>query len=117
MEDELKARGINGKPHVQGSATHSQTPGDVDVEILVEAKHFEELGKRFLHQAPEGSAQKELAISIRKQKIPSYQFYPDQAPSVADTVRKFTGGPDAKTLEVQATLITRGSDFDLGPHL
>lgn len=115
MDAALAKRNIQGKAHVQGSAMHSKTPGDIDVEILVDQAHFDELAKGFLAKAKSGIP--ELKQSIKKQKIPSYQFYPDANPSVADAVKPFTSDAAGATMDVQATLIVRGSDFDLGPHL
>lgn len=114
LQSEISARKINGTPKVQGSAMHSKTPGDIDVEVLVEQAEFDRLSKKFLKDAPE-SAKKQVQISIGKQKIPSYQFFPEYKPSVADAVKSLTGvdGP----MEVQATLIVKGSEFDLGPFL
>jgi hypothetical protein len=56
-------------------------------------------------------------VSIKKNKIPSYEFYPQHDPSIASAAKKLTQAADGKTLDVQATLIVKGSDFDLGPFL
>lgn len=58
-----------------------------------------------------------LKDSIAKHKIPSYEFYPDTSPSLASKVKQYTLGADGKELDVQATLIVQGSDFDVGPFL
>ena len=49
-----------------------------------------------------GAAKNALKVSIKKNKRPSYEFYPHDDPSV-DTAKKFTQGADGKELEVQAT--------------
>ena len=51
VEDGLKRRGIDGTPKVQGSAMHSRTPGDIDMEIVVTEAEFERLGKKFVDSA------------------------------------------------------------------
>ncbi len=114
LQSEISARKINGTPKVQGSAMHSKTPGDIDLEILVDQSEFKRLADDFLDNAPDNLAS-DLKTSIDKQKIPSTQFFPSNKPSIAEAVRPLTGveGP----LEVQATLIVKGSDFDLGPFL
>lgn len=102
---------------MQGSATHSKTPGDIDMEIVVDQTEFDRLAKLFFKNAPTKKAKDALKVSIEKHKIPSYQFYPQHDPSIADAAKPFTHGADGKPLEVQATLIVKGSDFDLGPFL
>jgi hypothetical protein len=87
------------------------------MEIVVDQAEFDRLAKRFLTSARDEQARNALKVSIKKNKIPSYQFYPNDDPSVASAVKKFTQGADGKELEVQATLIVEGSDFDLGPFL
>ncbi|HEX7839547.1 MAG TPA: polymorphic toxin type 46 domain-containing protein [Kofleriaceae bacterium] len=120
MQNELAARGINGEAKVQGSAMHSQTPGDIDVELLVDQAEFDRLATQFTDSAPNQRMARDLQISIDKHKIPSYQFYsqsgPGHSPSIADAVKALTG-TGGKTLDVQATLIMKGSEFDTGPFL
>lgn len=87
------------------------------MEIVVDQAEFDRLAKRFLDRALDEQARNVLKTSIRKHKIPSYEFYPQNNPSIASTAKKFTQGADGKELEVQATLIVEGSDFDLGPFL
>lgn len=116
VDSEVAARGIKGKAKVQGSAMHSKTPGDIDMEIVVDQAEFERLGKRFLESAPKNGVDN-LKESIAKHKIPSYEFYPDTNPSLASKVKQYTLGADGKPLDVQATLIVQGSDFDVGPFL
>jgi hypothetical protein len=116
VDSEVASRGIKGKAKVQGSAMHSKTPGDIDMEIVVDQAEFDRLAKRFLADAPKGK-EATLKVSIAKKKIPSYEFYPQQDPSIASAVKKFTHAADGKPLDIQATLIVRGSDFDLGPFL
>lgn len=116
VDSEVASRGIKGKAKVQGSAMHSKTPGDIDMEIVVDQAEFDRLSKRFLENAPKGK-EATLKASIAKKKIPSYEFYPDHDPSIAGAAKKFTQGADGKPLDVQATLIVGGSDFDLGPFL
>ena len=116
VDSEVASRGIKGKAKVQGSAMHSKTPGDIDMEIVVDQAEFDRLAKRFLENAPKGK-EATLKSSIAKKKIPSYEFYPDHDPSIAGAAKKFTIGADGKPLDVQATLIVGGSDFDLGPFL
>ncbi|MBC7976388.1 MAG: hypothetical protein H7138_15565 [Myxococcales bacterium] len=116
VDSEVASRGIKGKAKVQGSAMHSKTPGDIDMEIVVEQAEFDRLAKRFLEEAPKGK-ESTLKVSIAKKKIPSYEFYPDHDPSIASAAKKLTQGADGKPLDVQATLIVKGSDFDLGPFL
>jgi len=96
---------------------HSKTPGDIDMEIVVDQAEFDRLSEEFLRAAPNKKAKDALKVSIEKNKIPSYEFYPRHNPSVASEVKKFTQGADGGELEVQATLIVKGSDFDLGPFL
>ena len=115
LESEIAARKIAGKPKVQGSAMHSKTPGDIDVEILVEPAEFERLANQFLGHAPPGKLKRELEVGIKKQKIPSFHFFPDVNPPIGEAVKSLTG--TAGPMEVQATLIVKGSDFDLGPTL
>ena len=86
------------------------------MEILVDQPEFDRLGKKFLESSPAGDVVN-LKDSIAKRKIPSYQFHPDGNPSIASKVKKFTAAADGGQLDVQATLIVQGSDFDLGPHL
>jgi hypothetical protein len=117
VDSEVASRGIKGKAKVQGSAMHSKTPGDIDMEIVVDQAEFDRLSKQFLAAAPNKKAGDALKVSIGKNKIPSYEFFPQHNPSVASSVKKFTQGTDGKVLEVQATLIVKGSDFDLGPFL
>jgi hypothetical protein len=105
VDSELASRGIKGKAQVQGSAMHSKTPGDVDMEIVVDQAEFDRLAKKFFREARTEREKDALKVSIRKNKIPSYEFYPQDDPSVASVVK------------VQATLIVKGSDFDLGPLL
>jgi hypothetical protein len=112
LNAELSSRDITGTPKVQGSAMHSRTPGDVDVEIVVTRAEFERLAKTFLSSAPEGHQKADLRRNIEKGKIPSFQFFPDAHPSIGDSVKGHTQG-----LAVQATLIVEGTDFDLGPTL
>lgn len=88
VDAEVASRGIKGKAKVQGSAMHSKTPGDIDMEIVVEQAEFDRLS-----------------------------FYPEHDPSIASTAKKYPLGADGKPLDVQATLIVKGSDFDLGPFL
>lgn len=116
VDSEVASRGIKGKAKVQGSAMHSKTPGDIDMEIVVDQAEFDRLSKRFLENAPKGK-EATLKSSIAKKKIPSYEFYPEHDPSIAGAAKKFTQGADGKPLDVQATLIVGGSDFDLGPFL
>lgn len=116
VDSEVASRGIKGKAKVQGSAMHSKSPGDIDMEIVVDQAEFDRLAKRFLEEAPKGK-EATLKASIAKKKIPSYEFYPDHDPSIASAAKKLTQGADGKPLDVQATLIVRGSDFDLGPFL
>ncbi|HEX3473493.1 MAG TPA: DUF4157 domain-containing protein [Kofleriaceae bacterium] len=115
VDSEVASRGIKGKAKVQGSAMHSRTPGDID--IVVDQAEFGRLSEQFLKNARDQRARNALKVSIKKNKIPSYEFYPHDDPSVANAVKKFTQGADGKELEVQATLIVKGSDFDLGPFL
>jgi len=117
VDSEVASRGIKGKAKVQGSAMHSKTPGDIDMEIVVDQAEFDRASKQFLANVPDKKARDALNVSIRKNKIPSYEFYPQDDPSVASAVKKLTQGADGKQLEVQATLIVKGSDFDLGPFL
>ncbi len=117
VDSEITARGIKGRANVQGSAMHSKTPGDIDMKIDVDQAEFDRLSKKFLDNAPSKKERDALAISIKKNKIPSYEFFPDHNPSIGSTVRPLTLGADGKPLEVQATLIVKGSDFDLGPSL
>lgn len=117
VDSEVASRGIKGKAQVQGSAMHSKTPGDIDMEIVVDQAEFDRLAKQFLDNAPAKKDEDALKVSIRKNKIPSYEFYPQHRPSIADAAKPFTQGADGKPLEVQATLIVKGSDFDLGPFL
>lgn len=117
VDSEVASRGIKGKAKVQGSAMHSKTPGDIDMEIVVDQTEFDRLSKQFVARAPDKRARDALQVSIRKNKIPSYEFYPRHDPSIANAVKKFTQAADGKELEVQATLIVKGSDFDLGPFL
>lgn len=117
VDSEVASRGIKGKAKVQGSAMHSKTPGDIDMEIVVDQAEFDRLSERFLKNVPDKKAKDALQVSIKKNKIPSYEFYPDDNPSIARTVKSLTQGADGKQLEVQATLIVKGSDFDLGPFL
>jgi hypothetical protein len=96
---------------------HSKTPGDIDMEIVVDQAEFDRLAQQFLANATDKRAKDALKVSIKKNKIPSYEFYPQQDPSIASAVKKFTQAADGKPLDVQATLIVKGSDFDLGPFL
>jgi hypothetical protein len=116
VDAEVAARGIKGKAKVQGSAMHSKTPGDIDMEIVVDQAEFDRLAENFMDKAPPGKATT-LKASIAKKKIPSYEFYPNHDPSIASAAKSLTQGADGKTLDVQATLIVGGSDFDLGPFL
>jgi hypothetical protein len=36
---------------------HSKTPGDIDMEIVVDQAEFDRLSKRFLENAPKGKRQ------------------------------------------------------------
>jgi hypothetical protein len=117
VESELASRGIKGKPKVQGSAMHSKTPGDIDMAIVVDQTEFDKLAEKFLKNARSAKEREALKISIMKKKIPSYEFYPTHDPSLASNVKNLTLGADGKPLDVQATLIAKGSDFDLGPFL
>ena len=117
VDKEVAARGIKGQAKVQGSAMHSKAPGDIDMEIVVDQVEFDRLAKRFVDNAPTAKDAAAVKASIAKKKIPSYEFFPDDSPSVASAAKKFTQGADGKELEVQATLIVKGSDCDLGPFL
>lgn len=117
VDKEVAARGIKGQAKVQGSAMHSKAPGDIDMEIVVDQVEFDRLAKDFVKNAPNAKAAAAVKASIAKKKIPSYEFFPDDSPSVASAAKKFTQGADGKELEVQATLIVKGSEFDLGPFL
>ena len=117
VDSEIGSRGIKGKAQVQGSAMHSKTPGDIDMEIVVDQAEFDRLANQFFKNAPTKQAKDKLKVSINKNKIPSYQFYPQHDPSIASAAKPFTHGADGKPLEVQATLIVKGSDFELGPFL
>ncbi len=96
------------------NASIGGAPANTDASLEQEA---DELGAKAASALRDEQARNALKTSIRKHKIPSYEFYPRHNPSVASAVKKFTQGDDAKELEVQATLIVEGSDFDLGPFL
>ncbi|NVB83762.1 MAG: hypothetical protein HOV81_35635 [Kofleriaceae bacterium] len=118
LQNELAARDIHGTPKVQGSAMHSKTPGDVDVEIRVSADEFKRLAAKFLADAPEGKGKTDLKRNIEKGKIPSFHFFPNVAPSIGESVAKHTKNPTTgEPLSCQATLIVEGTDFDLGPTM
>ena len=119
VESGLKSRGIDGTPKVQGSSMHNTNPGDIDMEIVVTQAEFERLGAKFVENAPSKEAAESVAYDLAKRKIPSFKFYPDEKPSLASEVVEFTAkrGDASATLDVQATLIVQGSDFDLGPFL
>lgn len=87
------------------------------MEIVVDQAEFDLLSEEFMRAAPNKKAKDALKVSIGKNKIPSYEFYPRHNPSVASAAKKFTQGSNGKELEVQATLIVEGSDFDLGLFL
>jgi hypothetical protein len=112
LRSELARCGINGTPVVQGSAMHSKTPGDVDVEVRVSKQEFDRLAAEFLRNAPTGKLKKNLQTNIDKGKIPSFHFFPNVNPPIGEKV-----APNTANLTVQATLIVEGTDFDLGPTL
>ncbi|HTE49438.1 MAG TPA: DUF4157 domain-containing protein, partial [Kofleriaceae bacterium] len=111
MKKGLDRRGIKGEPRVQGSAMHSKTPRDIDVEIQVDQAEFDRLAERFSKNAT-GRGGRELETHIKNGKIPSSHFFPDHFPSVAAEAQGVVEG-----MSVQATLIVKGSDFDVGPFL
>jgi hypothetical protein len=51
VDSEVASRGIKGKAKVQGSAMHSKTPGDIDMEIVVDQAEFDRLAEQFLANA------------------------------------------------------------------
>jgi len=112
MKKSLDKRGIKGEPRVQGSAMHSKKPGDIDVEIQVDQAEFDRLADQFREKAGAGRGGRELETHIKNGKIPSSHFFPDHFPSVAAEAQGAVDG-----LSVQATLIVKGSDFDVGPFL
>lgn len=58
VDSEVASRGIKGKAKVQGSAMHSKTPGDIDMEIVVDQPEFERLSEQFLKNARDARAKK-----------------------------------------------------------
>jgi hypothetical protein len=97
---------------VHGSAVHKTTPGDLDVAILVDEAKFQELGERFIANAQTPKRAKDIRKALEKGKIPSYYFGPGNGPSIGTSIYGKAGN-----LEVQASLIRKGSGFDLGPYL
>jgi hypothetical protein len=101
---------------MHGSALHSKTPGDIDVAVLADAAKFDSLAKQFVEAATSAGNTK-LAKTIAKEaahgKIPYVRFAPRE-PGFAfgRVVRSAAGGRP-----VQASLIRRGSEFDVGPYL
>ena len=83
------------------------------MEIVVDPAEFDRLAKNFLARARSHPEREALKVSISKHRIPSYELYPDVSPSTANKAKAFTQSADGKQLEVQATLIVSGSDFDL----
>jgi hypothetical protein len=117
MRVALATRGIDGVAKVQGSAMHSQTPGDVDVEILVSRAEFDRLAKIYLGHVATGKLRSNLEDAIARAKIPSFFFYGAENPSVAHEVMDKLRAGSGFAMDVQATLIVKDSDFDLGPFL
>ena len=114
----LRRRGIDGTPQVQGSAMHNRAPGDVDMEIRVSQAEFDRLAAEFADEASTRQRSQDLADHVRRGKIPSPYFFPHVDPPLAAEVRSLTRAEDGSgPLDVQATLIVEGSDFDLGPFL
>jgi hypothetical protein len=97
---------------VHGSAVNKKTPADLDVAILVDEAKFQELGEQFIRNADTTKRERDIRRAVQKGKIPSYYFGPGQPPSVGTSMYGKAGN-----LELQTSLICKGSEFDLGPYL
>jgi hypothetical protein len=97
---------------IQGSAVHKTNPGDLDVAIVVGEAEFKALGKRFFDFSEKTNVRKSITKELENGKIPSYRFAPGNKPGIGESVYG-----EAGELNIQVSLIKRGSEFDVGPYL
>ena len=82
VDSEVASRGIKGKAKVQGSAMHSKTPGDIDMEIVVEQAEFDRLAEAVPRER-DGQAKPSDALKVsiaRRTRSPRTSSIPSRIP-------------------------------------
>lgn len=103
----------SGDIRVHGSAMHNQTPGDIDVAVIVDNEAFSKIGNTFKAGAKgDKRAITALTADMEKGKISSPSFHPDTKPTAAQEVAGAAG-----VLDAQISVIRTGSEFDVGPYM
>jgi hypothetical protein len=97
---------------IHGSSVHKSSPDDIDVAIVVDEAQFKKLGQRFIDNSTMDKIKKGILKDMEKGKISSQRFAPVQNPTVGQALYGKAGN-----MKVQASLIRRGSEFDVGPYL